>query len=153
MLVTRVLGDCPGCGGKNRFGNVLVGSSRVIRGCMSCNCRTVVWVPEIQKKIVYLDQFFLRGAFRGGETRFVNAAHRIRRLSELQLLVAPFSSIHEDETHQWREYGGKNKEDLMEFIKATSRGHEFKPAYDVEETQIIRAFEGFLAGSSHGLRA
>jgi hypothetical protein len=34
----------------------------------------------------------------------------------------------------------------MEFIKVTSRGHELKPAYDVEETQILKAFEAFLAG-------
>jgi len=61
-------------------------------------------------------------------------------------LVAPFSSIHEDETNQWRGYDGKNKEDLMEFIKATSRGHKFEPAYKVEETQIVRAFQAFLAG-------
>ncbi|OFZ57588.1 MAG: hypothetical protein A3D92_25290 [Bacteroidetes bacterium RIFCSPHIGHO2_02_FULL_44_7] len=36
----------------------------------------------------------------------------------------------------------------MEFIKATSGGHEFEPAYEVERAQIIRAFEAFLAGSS-----
>jgi len=40
------------------------------------------------------------------------------------------------------------KKDLMEFIKATSSGHEFEPAYEVERAQIIRAFEAFLAGSS-----
>ena len=148
MLVTRILGDCPGCGSKNRFGNVSVRGDHVLRGCMSCKYSTTVWLPEVRKKIVYLDQFFFSGAFRAGERRFVEAAQRIRHLSSLQLMVVPFSSIHEDETHQWRGYGGKNKEDLMEFIKATSRGHEFEPAYDVEQTQIVRAFQAFLAGGS-----
>jgi hypothetical protein len=36
----------------------------------------------------------------------------------------------------------------MSFIKATSRGHEFVPAYDVEYAQIARAFEQFLADES-----
>lgn len=36
----------------------------------------------------------------------------------------------------------------MGFIKATLRGHEFEPAYDVELTQIIRAFQAFLADHS-----
>jgi len=148
MLVTHILGDCPGCGGKNRFGNVSVKGDHVLRGCMSCKYSTTVWLPEIRKKIVYLDQFFFSSAFRGGEQRFVDAAQRIRHVSDLQLLVIPFSSIHEDETHQWRGFGGKNKEALMEFIKATSGGHEFEPAYEVERAQIIRAFEAFLAGSS-----
>lgn len=148
MLVTRVLGDCPGCGAKNRFGNVSVRGDDVLRGCISCKYSTTVWLHQVRKKIVYLDQFFLSGAFRAGEQRFIEAAQRIRHLSDLQLLVVPFSSIHEDETHQWRGYGGKNKEDLMEFIKATSRGHEFEPAYVVEQTQIIRAFQAFLSGHS-----
>jgi hypothetical protein len=146
VLVTHVLGDCPECGGKKCFGNVGVHGNHVLRGCMSCNYSSTVWLPEVRKKILYLDQFFFSSAFREHDPRFVNAAKRIRQVSALQLLVAPFSSIHEDETHQWRGYDGKNKEDLMEFIKATSRGHEFKPAYDVEQTQIVRAFQGFLAG-------
>lgn len=148
MLVTRVLGDCPGCGGKRRFGNVFVRGNHVLRGCMSCKYSTTVWLPELRKKVLYLDQFFFSSAFRERDPRFVKAAQRIRQISALQLLVAPFSSIHEDETHQWRGYGGKNKEDLMEFIKATSRGHEFEPAYDVEQTQIVRAFQAFLADKS-----
>lgn len=148
MLVTRVLGDCPGCGGKNLFGNVSVRGDHVLRGCMSCEYSNTLWLPQVRKKIVYLDQFFFSTAFRAGEQRFVKAAQRIRHLCDLQVLVVPFSSVHEDETHQWRGYGGKNKEDLMEFIKATSRGHEFAPAYDVERTQIIRAFQAFLAGRS-----
>lgn len=148
MLVTRVIGDCPGCGGKERFGNVSVQRDHVLRGCMSCKYSTTIWLPKIRKSILYLDQFFFSSAFREGDIRFVEAAQRIRQISALQLLVAPFSSVHEDETHQWRGYDGKNKENLMEFIKATSRGHEFEPAYDVEQTQIVRAFQAFLAGKS-----
>jgi hypothetical protein len=145
MLVTHILGDCPGCGGKNRYGNVSVHGNHVLRGCMSCKYSTTVWLPELRKKILYLDQFFFSSAFQEHDSRFVKAAQRICDISALQLLVVPFSSIHEDETHLWRGYDGKNKEDLMEFIKATSRGHEFKPAYDVEKTQIVRAFQEFFA--------
>jgi hypothetical protein len=144
MLVSRILGDCPGCGGKDRYGNVSVRGNHILRGCMTCKYTTNVWLPEVRKKIIYLDQFFFSGAFRAGEKRFLDAAKRIKHLSALQLLVAPFSSIHEDETHQWRGYGDKNKNDLMAFIKATSRGHEFEPAYEVEQTQVIRAFKAFL---------
>ncbi|OIR15324.1 hypothetical protein GALL_36460 [mine drainage metagenome] len=114
---------------------------------MSCSYSTTMWLPAIRKKILYLDQFFFSSAFRERDPRFVEAAARIREISALQLLAVPFSSIHEDETHQWRGYDGKNKEDLMEFIKATSRGHEFEPSYDVEQTQIVRAFKAFLQGS------
>jgi hypothetical protein len=116
---------------------------------MSCNYSTTVLLPEIRKKIIYLDQFFFSSAFREGDLRFVKAAEQIRHVSTLQLLVAPFSSVHVDETHQWRGYDGKNKDDLMEFIKATSRGHEFKPSYEVEKIQIVRAFRAFLTCELH----
>lgn len=146
MLVTRVLGNCPECGGKQQFGNVMVTRNQVLRGCMSCKYRNTVSLPEIRKKILYLDQFFFSNAFKEHDIRFIEAVQRIRHVSNFQLLVAPFSSVHEDETHQWRGYDGKNKEALMKFIKDTSRGHEFEPAYDVEQTQLIRAFQAFLAG-------
>jgi len=146
VLVTHVLGDCPGCRGKNCFGNVSVLGDQVLRGCMHCKYSTNAWLPEIRKKIVYLDQFFFSSAFRGREERLLNAARRIRQLSDLQLLVIPFSSIHEDETHQWRGFSGKNKEELMDFIKATSGGHQFEPAYEVERNQVTKAFQTFLDG-------
>ncbi len=148
MLVTRILGDCPSCGGKAKFGNVFVKGNRVLRGCKSCNHKTTILLPEVKKKILYLDQFFFSSAFREGDARFIKAAQRIRQISALQLLVVPFSSIHEDETHQWRGYDDKNKEDLMEFIKSTSRGHEFEAAYEVEQTQIVRAFKACQSGES-----
>lgn len=148
MLVTRILGDCPGCAGKQQFGNVSVLGNRILRGCMNCNYEETILLPEIRKKILYLDQFFFSNAFKKGDQRFVTAARRIQKLSALQLLAIPFSSVHEDETHQWRGYGDKNKEDLMEFIKATSRGREFKPSYNVEKTQIVSAFQAYLKDSS-----
>jgi hypothetical protein len=100
----------------------------------------------VRKKILYLDQFFFSSAFKERDPRFTNAADRVRDVSAKQLLVAPFSSVHEDETHQWRGYDGKSKEDLMEFIKATSRGHEFESAYDVEEAQLAQVLSSFLKG-------
>lgn len=148
MLVTRVLGDCPGCKGNNCYGNVSVRDDHVLRGCKQCRYSAHVPLPDIRKRVIYLDQFFFSGAFRGGDKRFVEAAERIKRMTHLQFLVSPYSSVHEDETHQWRGYGDKSHEQLMEFIKATSRGMEFKPAYDVEDTQVMKAFQAYLAGRS-----
>lgn len=145
MLVTRVLGDCPGCGAKDSFGNVSV-HEHVLRGCERCQYQSMVWLPEIRKKVIYLDQFFFSGALRGKDPRFKVAAERVKRMSRLQLLVAPYSSVHEDETHQWRGHGGMTKDQLMEFIKATSHGAEFEKDYNVERTQVLKAWEAFLKG-------
>jgi len=106
----------------------------------------MVWLPEIRKKVIYLDQFFFSGALRGKDPRFKVAAERVKRMSHLQLLVAPYSSVHEDETHQWRGHEGMTKDQLMEFIKATSHGAEFEKDYSIERTQVLKSWEAFLKG-------
>lgn len=138
-LVSYILGNCAGCGGINTFGNIDVYSSFVSRGCGQCAYKERVPLPSIKKKILYLDQFFFSGAFRGGDERFVEAAKKIEKLAANQLLVVPYSSIHEDETHQWEQ-----RDSLFKFIKATSHGHEFEPEYHVERTQLEKAFITYL---------
>jgi hypothetical protein len=148
MIVTRIIGDCPGCGAKASYGNVSVIGQELIRGCRRCDYRTTVFLPPPQKKVIYLDQFFFSHAYRGRDPRFLDAADRIKRLTHRQLLVSPYSSIHEDETHQWRGYEGKTRDDLMEFIKSTSRGVTFEPAYRIERAQVLKGFNAFLANAS-----
>jgi len=141
MLVTRVIGACPACNKPEAFGNVMVVRDHVLRGCTYCQCSQRIPLPDVSKKIIYLDQFFFSAAFRERDQRFIEAANLIKKTTADQLLLAPYSSIHEDETHQWRGFNGQTKEDLMEFIKATSRGHDFEPAYRVEHDQVLDAFQ------------
>lgn len=143
MLVTRIIGNCPACNAKNAFGNVLIARDRVLRGCRACRYSEEIPLPKLSKKVIYLDQFFFSGAFRDKDARFAEAAELIKKAAASQLLVAPYSSVHEDETFQWRGFDGRTKDDLMKFIKATSRGHEFEPSYRVEEGQVIQAFRAF----------
>lgn len=148
MLVTRVIGPCPKCQQPESFGNVMVRSDHVLRGCKRCDYSERIYLPPLDKKIIYLDQFFFSAAFRERDTRFIEVAELIKRATSDQVLLAPYSSIHEDETHQWRGFDGHSKEDLMQFIKATSRGHEFEPSYSVEHDQLLRAFESFLSNDA-----
>jgi len=143
MLVTYILGKCPGCGTEEAFGNVEVHSTYVLRGCKKCRYRQHIPLPPIRKAVLYLDQFFFSHAFRGGEPRFLKAAHRIKRATALQLLTVPYSSVHEDETHQWEQ-----RDELFKFVKATSRGQEFEPAYDVDKTQLLKAFQAWRKGAA-----
>lgn len=119
----------------------------MLRGCTRCRYSIQVSLPPVRKKILYLDQFFFSNAFKQGDQRFLDAAGMIADLASLQLLAVPWSTIHEDETHQWRGYGGKSKDDLMKFIKSSARGHQFEAAYDIEREQLARAFNAFLEGA------
>ena len=148
MLVTRVLGHCPSCKGKDCYGNVSIHRDHVLRGCERCSYESTVFLPKIHKKVIYLDQFFFSNAFKGVDSRFMTTVESVKRMAHLQLLVAPYSSVHEDEAHQWRGHKNKNHEQLMEFIKATARGAEFKKDYSVERTQILKTWDAFLKGQS-----
>ncbi|MER9849608.1 hypothetical protein NKJ55_20150 [Mesorhizobium sp. M0106] len=121
-LVSYVLGDCPGCGAENKFGNVDVYGDYVYLGCGRCRYNERHPLPPVKKKVLYLDQFFFSHAVRGKEARFVEATKRIVELAALQLLVVPYSSVHEEETHQWSRH-----QELLEFIKKTSRAMSSLP--------------------------
>ena len=144
MRVNRIIGKCPGCGAEDAYGNVLVAKNILIRGCLNCKHSEQWPLPALSKVIIYLDQFFLSHAFRG-KPEFVKVSGIITDLADSQLLVCPRSSIHEDETHQWRDYRQK---ELWEFIRQASRGHEFAPEYEIKRRQIQIAFKRFLAKDS-----
>jgi len=139
MLVTRIIGDCPGCQSNNSFGNVDVFGNTLQRGCHHCGYSVKIPLPEITKSILYLDQFFFSHAFNEGDKKFVDAAKRIGEATHQQLLTTPYSSLHEEETQMW-----KYREELREFIRQTARGAKFAPQYHVEKTQVIKAFQAWL---------
>jgi hypothetical protein len=97
---------------------------------------------QTRKSILYLDQNLLSMAFRE-DPQSDQAMRRIKELLDLQLLAVPYSSTHEDETHFWVE----RSDDLLKFIRAAARGHSFEPYYRVERTQILKAFQAYLANA------
>lgn len=113
-----------------------------MRGCLSCRHWDRIPLPRLNKKILYLDQFFYSHAFRGENKSFVGAKERIRALAIDQLIVSPYSNLHEDETQLWTP---EQREPLMKFIKQTSGGHKFWPEYHVKQVQIAEAFPRFLS--------
>ena len=93
---------------------------------------------------MYLDQSLLSLAFREKRTAWVDEViGRITELLDLQLLAVPYSFTHIAEADLFR-----NRDGLVEFIQRFSRGHYFEPYYRIEETQIAKAFQAFLAGRS-----
>ena len=95
-----------------------------------------------RKSLLYLDQGFLSLAFRETRAPWVNEAiERITELLDLQLLAVPYSFTHIAEADLF-----KKRDDLVVFIQRFARGHHFEPYYRIEETQIAKAFQAFLAG-------
>ncbi|MBF0616419.1 MAG: hypothetical protein HQK88_06345 [Nitrospirae bacterium] len=143
--MTRRLGNCPECGGVNTYPFLFISNNNMIYKCKKCKETQSKALPLIKKKIIYLDQFFLSKVFRKSEEDFIKASETLTRLAYYQVLVCPYSTIHETETHQWRY---NEMAELFEFIKRYSRGHYFEADYEVEMTQLKRSYEAFLNGAS-----
>lgn len=141
-LVSYIIGACPSCGTPESYGNVSVGGNVLSRGCLYCRHWDRIPLPKLQKKIIYLDQFFFSHAFRGEHKMFVEAQERITNLALAQQIVAPYSNLHEDESQLWTE---RQRAPLFEFIKQASGGHRFRYEYEVKSRQIHGAFDAFLA--------
>jgi hypothetical protein len=141
-LVSYIIGACPSCGTPESYGNVMVGGNTLSRGCLKCKHWDRIQLPQLQKKVIYLDQFFYSHAFRGKNGMFVDAQKRITALALAQQIVAPYSNLHEDESQLWTE---AQRAPLLKFIKQTSLGHKFSYEYEVKNRQMHRAFQAFLA--------
>ena len=61
-------------------------------------------------------------------------------VARLQLVAVPYSSTHEAEADFYT-----RRDDLVRFIQRVSRGHHFEAYYLIEETQILKAFQAYLA--------
>ncbi len=142
MIITHYLPQpCPACGKIGEYGNINVSGNVLNRGCNACGNWERIPLPQLKKTIIYLDQFFLSNAFRKRRKEFVTAADRIKDLASKQLVVSPWSSIHELETHLWP---NPAREDLLMFIKQSARGHRYSTPHCIKSKQIQRAFDAFL---------
>jgi hypothetical protein len=95
---------------------------------------------QTRKSILYLDQHFFSSVYRGNDPKWGTAMQRITELLDLQLVAVPYSSTHEAEADFYTQ-----RDDLVQFIQRVSRGHHFEPYYRVEQTQILKAFQAYLA--------
>jgi hypothetical protein len=95
---------------------------------------------QTRKSILYLDHNFFSSVYRGNGPQWNTAMQRITELLDLQLVAVPYSSTHEAEADFYT-----RRDDLVKFIQRVARGHHFEACYRVEETQILKAFQAYLA--------
>ena len=96
---------------------------------------------QTRKRILYLDQHLFSLAFREKHDEWVDhTMEQISDLLDLQLLAIPYSPIHIAEADLFKE-----RDALVRFIQKVSRGHFLKAPDRVEQTQIVKAFQAFLA--------
>lgn len=100
--------QCPKCKEANTLGILSAGGSQIVRRCKLCRYRAVEYLPELDKKVIYLDQLAISEIFKiKSKTRRAGANNEdfwrevereVDRTYLLQQAIFPASNIHRDET-------------------------------------------------------
>ena len=141
-LISPPWRTCPACG-KDKFGVSNISGSRLMRRCRDCWHKQDYRLPELRKKIIYLDQFVISNlmklenpATKGHTTvaadRFWHELHDLLfQLRNLQMICCPDSGSHEEESRT----SAFNAE-LKKMYEALSGGITFEAFDSIKSKQI-----------------
>lgn len=108
MLERPPFKRCPKCLADDAFGILWVGGNSLTRRCKRCSHKLYYDLPNLNKKVIYLDQNAISNIFRissqnatrsgNNDTLWNKITDLSRRTFLLQQTVFPLSDIHRDET-------------------------------------------------------
>jgi hypothetical protein len=108
MFEHKPFSQCPRCGEANSFGLLSVRGHALTLRCKDCGYTKREPLPQLNKKVIYFDQFAFSELFKiEAGTRRASAPHenfwlslhqKMRHVLLLQQAVFPSSDIHSDET-------------------------------------------------------
>lgn len=99
---------CPKCKKSDSFGVLMITGQHYTRRCRECWFTESYGLPELRKKIIYLDQFVISHMMKAinhrlGKTEkidpfWLKLFERLDRLVKLQLIICPDSTFHRNES-------------------------------------------------------
>lgn len=150
---------CPKCG-RDSFGILTIYSHHYCRRCRECfypkgDEPSVSYpLPELNKKIIYLDQFAISNimkvynpstkAFKKGrlDVFWHTAADKLSRLGRLQLIVCPESDIHLSESIVSPYFDA-----LKRMYEKLGHGVRFQDLETIKSRQILKNAQNWLMGN------
>ena len=154
-FVSEPYKKCPKCG-KPTFGVTLhTGGGNYSRECTSCWHTENYNLPEIKKKVIYLDQFFISNIAKALDPDARSHAkvltnpfweevyRKLDVLSKQNLISCPDSSFHTDESLM---SGDPPYDTLKEVYEHLSQGCTFFDHNTITRFQTISHFQNYLNG-------
>ena len=141
-LISPPWRTCPACG-KDKFGVGVVSGQRLMRRCRDCWHKQYYRLPELRKKIIYLDQFVIsnlmklknpatRGHAAVAADPFWRELHDLLfQLRRLQMICCPDSGSHEEESRT-----SPFNAELKKTYEALSSGITFNAFDSIKSKQI-----------------
>lgn len=145
MFISKPYKKCPSCG-RCEFGVSGIYDYMYTRKCCICGYTKSFDLPELKKKIIYLDQFVISNMMKSinkaaGKIDRVDKFYfelfkKLDRLNKLQLIICPDSPIHEEESLLASDF--KSHKRMYEQL---SRGLSF---YHPDTIRRFQVYENFL---------
>lgn len=144
----------PDCVAENAFGvfTPIEGSKSYTRECIKCGYKENFALPEIKKKILYLDQFVISNLIKlldkshpshkkiKSDSFWEELFIKLEKASKSQAIVCPDSFYHKDESLT----GNINFKLMRRLYEYFSSGKTLYPSIIIEKNQIVQHFEGWL---------
>src|SRR5487761_756417 len=133
---------CPSCG-RDNFGVHIISDSRLMRRCRDCWHKQSYRLPELRKRIIYLDQFVVSNLMKldnpgvKGHERVValpfwcELRDLLFQLRQLQMICCPDSGSQEDESRM-----SQYNAELKKTYEALSGGITFQAFDSIKSQQI-----------------
>jgi len=149
MFVSKPYIKCPNCG-ENVYGVLMINIRSYVRRCNKCMYSESYKLPDIEKKIIYLDQMAISNMMNSIRTTDPEKKARIQpewkimfekldRLVKLQLIICPHSLVHEDESIVTPVF-----KDLKQMYEHLGNGVEFYGIETIVRYQYYEAFTKWL---------
>lgn len=145
--------NCPRCGREQGFGILWVSSESYERRCKFCGAKATYFLPEVDKKVLYLDQFAISEIFKIKKCkRRADAPHAefwaeandlLDRAIMRQQIICPASNIHRDETMVYPDGNA-----LALAHEMMGGDTSFEDTTTIEHRQIYRYLEAYLKGEN-----
>jgi hypothetical protein len=135
---------CPTCI-KKAYRRLDIHNDWILWKCKECGKIGREKLFTLQKKIIYLDQLVysnvLKSSDQNEDNKWGELGKTIKKLVEDQIMVCPYSTVHQTETELYETYYNE----ITDLYRSYSAGIAFKDSYQIEQNQILHSFLNFLA--------
>lgn len=135
--------DCPACGASVALRPRGVFGQCWMKQCAACGYHKHWRFPKITKKIIYLDQFVISNMVKAKQRIWTELHTKLSTLAGLQLVVCPYSDIHQDESllsHSLRD-------ELKEMYRSFGGDNHFLATRFIEQSQLLTSIRQWLGAS------
>lgn len=135
--------NCPACHAPSAFRPRGVMGQFWFNRCTNCGYDKHWRLPRITKKIIYLDQLVISNMVKAKQPFWTELQKKLATLTGLQLVVCPYSEIHQDESllsHDLRD-------ELKAMYRSFGGNDKFRDVQEIEQRQLLRSIRRYLGVS------